>query len=211
MGDNGTGLKARETIRIAVLAAGESRRFGAQKLLAPWRGQPLLSFALRAAQRACPGEVTLVSGFAAEAIEALGKKHADAIVRNPDFAEGIGTSIAAAARACSPDVDALLVALGDQPLVSADHLRAIVAAWDRAPHSIVATAFAGTLGPPALFGREHFVTLSALGGDRGARHLLHEHRESVVTVEFPPAAIDVDTSEDLASLDQDDSSEQTYS
>ena len=208
---NGTGLKARETIRIAVLAAGESRRFGAQKLLATWRGQPLLSFALAAAQRACPGGVLLVTGSDAEAIEALGEKHAIAIVRNPEFAEGIGTSIAVAARACSPDVDALLIALADQPLVSADHLQAIVAAWDRASQSIVATAFAGALGPPVLFGRAHFATLSALGGDRGARHLLHEHRDSVVTVEFPPAAIDVDTSEDLASLDQADSSKPTYS
>lgn len=209
MGDNGTGLQAEVTIRIAVLAAGESRRFGSQKLLAPWQGQPLLAYPLSAAQLACPGGVLLVSGHAAERIEALAAEHADKAVHNPDFAAGVGTSIATAARACSADVDALLIVLGDQPLVTADHLRALIAAWERAADGIVATAYAGTVGPPVLFGRAHFAALTELGGDRGAKQLLLEQREKVVTVEFRPAAVDIDTADDLASLAQGDSSEQT--
>ena len=211
MGDNVTGTRARDTIRIAVLAAGESKRFGPQKLLAPWRGQPLVSHSLRAAQRACPGRVLLVSGHEAEAIEAVTTGDADRIVRNSDFAGGIGTSIAAAARACPAEAQALLIALGDQPLVTADHFRAVIAAWDRSAHSIVATAYAGTFGPPVLVGREYFSMLTGLSGDQGAKHLLHDYRERVVTVEFQPAAVDIDTTGDLVSLGQADSSEQTYS
>lgn len=211
MGDNGTGTKARETVRIAVLAAGESKRFGPQKLLARWQRKPLVSYSLRAAQRACPGGVLLVSGHEAEAIEAAANGNADMIARNSEFAGGIGTSIAAAVHACRDDAEALLIALGDQPLVTADHLRAVIAAWDGSPHGIVATAYAGTVGPPVLFGRAYFAALAALDGEEGAKSVLLEFRKHVVTLEFRPAAVDVDTPGDLASLDQDDSSEQTYS
>jgi molybdenum cofactor cytidylyltransferase len=211
MDDNVTGTTAMETVRVAVLAAGESKRFGTQKLLAPWRGRPLVSHCLRAAQRACPGRVLLVSGHEAEAIEAVSAGDTDVFVRNPGFAGGIGTSIAAAADACPPGTGALLIVLGDQPLVTADHLRALVAAWDRAAHSIVASAYADTFGPPVLLGRAYFGALAALNGDQGAKRILQEFRNHVVTVEFQPAAIDVDSSGDLASLGQADSSEQTYS
>ena len=211
MDDNVTGTRAAETIRIAVLAAGESKRFGSQKLLAPWRGKPLVSYCLGAAQRACPGRVLLVSGHEAEAIEAAASGGADLVVRNPDFAGGIGTSIAAAVRACPDDAAALLIALGDQPLVTADHLRALIAAWDRSPHGIVASAYAGTFGPPVLLGRAFFRALAALKGDQGAKPVLLEFRDQVVTVEFQAAAVDVDTAGDLASLGQADSSEPSYS
>jgi molybdenum cofactor cytidylyltransferase len=210
-GDNVTGTRAPETIHIAVLAAGESKRFGSQKLLASWRGRPLVTYSLRAAQRACPGRVLLVSGHEAEAIEAVSAADTDTIVRNPDFAGGIGTSIAAAARACPRDAAALLIALGDQPLVSADHLRTVIAAWDRSAHSIVATAYAGTFGPPVLFGREYFSALASLNGEQGAKSVLFEFRERVVTVECAPAAVDIDTQGDLKALGQADSSEQMYS
>ena len=153
----------------------------------------------------------LVTGHEADAIEAVSSTRADMIVRNPDHALGIGTSIAAAARACPADADAIVIALGDQPLVTADHYRALISAWDRAGGGIVATAFAETLGPPVLFGRQYLPALAELRDDSGAKRILTEHREQVVTVDFPPAAVDIDTPDDLEGLCQAASSEQTYS
>lgn len=196
-------------VAIAVLAAGESRRFGAHKLLAPWRGRPILQHVLEQAQQACPGKVLLVTGHEADAIEALASAQADRIVRNPDYTLGMGTSIAAAASACS--TDAIVIALGDQPLVTADHYRALISAWNRAATSVVATAYGETFGPPVLFGRGYLSALARLRGDNGAKRILAEHRDRVVTIDFPPAAVDIDTPEDLEGLDQATSSEHTYS
>jgi len=198
-----------ETIRVAVLAAGTSRRFGVHKLLAPWRGRPLLLHALEQAQRACPGQVMLVTGHEAGAVEAAAGDQADTMVRNPDHKGGIGTSIAVAANACPAPTSALMIVLGDQPLVTDAHLRALIAAWDREPGSIVATAWQESFGPPVLFGRRHLPALGQLGDDRGARHILQAHPECVTRVEFQPAAIDIDTPDDFEGLYQADSSEQT--
>jgi molybdenum cofactor cytidylyltransferase len=211
MDDKGTGSGAAETIRIALLAAGESKRFGGQKLLASLHERPLLLHALSHAQRACPGRVLLVTGHEAAAVEAASTNLADTIVRNPAYADGIGTSIAAAVRACPADADAMVIALADQPLVTAEHYRALIAAWERAEQSIVATAFADTFGPPVLFGRQHFSALAELGDDSGAKHVLMERLDSVATLEFGPAAVDIDTPEDLDRISQSASSEQTCS
>lgn len=200
MDDKGTGSCAAGTIRIAVLAAGESRRFGAAKLLVAVDEQPLILHALARAQRACPGGVLLVTGHGAEAIESVAASFADIIVRNPDYTAGLGTSIAAAVRACTPDTDALVIALADQPMVTAGHYRALIAAWNRADLGIVATAFADTFGPPVLFGRQHFSALAALDDDSGAKRILLAHPEYVTTVGFEPAAIDIDSPADLAAL-----------
>ena len=196
-------------VAIAVLAAGESRRFGANKLLAPWRGRPLLQHVLEQAQQACPGSVLLVTGHEAEELEAAVPARADLIVRNLDYAFGMGTSIAAAARACP--ADAIVIALGDQPLVTATHYRALISAWDRTDSGIVATAYDEIFGPPVLFGRRYLPTLTELRDDSGAKRILTEHRDRVITVDFPQASIDIDTPDDLEALCQAASSEQTYS
>lgn len=140
----------------------------------------------------------LITGQDNDDVAAAGADLADAVVFNPDFADGIGTSIAAGARTCRTDVDALAVILADQPLVDANHLRKLADCWDGVPDRIVATAYAGTFGPPVIFGRDYFDELGRLAGDRGARAIVEAHGESVVSVEFAPASIDIDLPEDLA-------------
>ena len=188
-------------IRIAVLAAGQASRFGANKLMQLWRGKPLLSYALEAASRTCPGQVLVVTGADAAAIAPVCGEFAAETVFNPDYARGIGTSIAAAARNCEGNADGMLFLLGDQPLVTSSHLQAIIDLWNQDPQCICASRFAGTQGPPILFGRSYFEQLAELNDDSGAKKIVRDN-DRVVTIEFEPAAIDVDSLEDISHLDK---------
>ena len=188
-------------VRIAILAAGQASRFGANKLLQPWRGKPLLSCVLEAATQACPNNVFLVSGADADNIASICAEFAVDTVLNPNYASGMGTSIAAAARACEGSADGMLLLLGDQPLVTAAHLSELIESWHGDPHRICASRYSDTLGPPVLFGSSCFERLAELNGDQGAKGLI-ENSDSVVAIDFPPAAIDIDRLDDLSELDK---------
>ncbi len=187
-------------VTALVLAAGSARRFGANKLLQTLGDEALLRHSLLAANEAFAGRVTLVTGEDADRVANAAFDLADRVVFNPDYAAGIGTSIAAGARACCGVSDALVVMLADQPLITAGHLRALVTQWDGKPERIVASGYAGTLGPPALFGRDYFDALGSLTGDRGAKAVIEANAQSVVTLAFEPASIDIDSPADLAAV-----------
>ncbi len=188
-------------VRIAILAAGQSTRFGTNKLVQNWRGRSLLSHVLEAATQTCPDQVLVVTGSDADAIASTCADFAVDTIFNPDHASGMGTSIAAAARACEGSADAMLLLLGDQPLVTASHLRELIDAWQDDPYRICASRFSDTLGPPILFGGAYFQQLAQLKGDIGAKELVTDN-DRVVTIDFAPAAIDVDRLGDIAELDK---------
>lgn len=188
-------------ICIAVLAAGQARRFGASKLLQLHDDRPLLHAALGAATAAFPGNVCLVTGHDAAAIAKAASSFGCQQLVNPKFASGMGSSIAAAAKHCAPVADALIIALADQPLITATHLATLASTWNGNSEQIVATEFSGSLGPPVLFGGDYFERLAGLQGDQGARALLRSNAQAVVAVTFEPASIDIDTPADLDELD----------
>lgn len=191
-------MTVRPSVFILVLAAGRSERFGGDKLLTDFRGEPLLRHALRAASEARPGEVVLVTGHRAQQVAEAADGFADRCVRNEHFELGMGTSIACGVASCRHEADAILVHLADQPLVNGAHLRALIERWSGAPDEIVASHYAGRLGPPALFGSAVFDDLCALRGDRGARDLLGSSDYRVYAVDCAAAALDIDTPADLA-------------
>jgi molybdenum cofactor cytidylyltransferase len=183
-----------------VLAAGLSRRYGRSKLLEELSGTPLLGHALTAAQAACPGKVILVTGHDSEDMARASSGLADAVVLNREYRSGIGSSIAKGVSHLREEATAVIIMLADQPLVTAAHIGQIVEKWGNDPDAIVATRYSGVDGPPVLFGHSYFAQLRELEGDAGARHVLQAHRAAVRTVEFEPAAIDIDTPEDLKAL-----------
>ena len=157
-----------------VLAAGFSKRLGVPKQSIVWKGETLLERAVRIAREAV-GEVVVVTSE-----------------NNPEAAEGMASSIRTGVREAGADAR-LLITLCDQPLVTADHLRALVAV--DAP--IVASGYSGTAGVPAVFAPRFGPDLLALRGDRGARSIIETHRAEAVVIPFEDAAIDIDTAEDL--------------
>ena len=98
------------------------------------------------------------------------------------------------------DAAAVIIMLADQPLVTAAHIGQIIEKWGNDPDAIVATRYSGVDGPPVLFGHSYFAELCELEGDAGARQVLQAHQYAVRTVEFAPAAIDIDTPDDLKAL-----------
>lgn len=185
-------------INVVVLAAGQSERFGACKLLENFRGEPLVRHAVRAAQDVAPGGVHVVTGYDADAVAAAAA--ADLIVRNHDYAAGMGGSIARGVRAARDGADAIIVMLADQPLVSASHLAALIDRWSGDESEVVATKTPRSLGPPVLFGSAAFDALCCLDGDGGAKPVMLDPRFTLREVACDDAAIDIDTRADLEAL-----------
>jgi molybdenum cofactor cytidylyltransferase len=182
-------LTAPEPIVAVVPAAGLARRFGSDKLLAPWRGKPLaahiadtlagLSIAHRIA--VCP------SGNRARA--GLFSDRGFAIVWNDDPEAGMGPSLALGAqRAIALGAGAMLVCLADMPAVTAAHLRELIDALE--PGSAVATEANGVRSPPVIFSGARLSALAQLSGDHGGKGLLGDAATIAATSEL---VRDVDT------------------
>ena len=187
-------------IAIVILAAGSARRFGAAKLAQPYAGRALLQHALTAACDCNPGEVVLVTGDYADELAPLAADYAVRVVHNVDHARGMGNSIATGIGALTRPAAAAILLPGDLPLIRAAHLAELVDAWRTTECDAVASAYAGTRGPPVLFSAAWFAHLRALDGDRGARALLDDSNLDTASVDCPAAAFDVDSECDLASL-----------
>lgn len=157
-----------------VLAAGTSSRLGRPKQALLVDGETLLDRAVRIAREAA-GEVLVVDR-----------------TNNPGADEGIASSIRVGVEAAGADAR-ILVTLCDQPRVTAEHLRALIAV--DAP--IVATGYSGIAGVPAIFAPRFVPELLALRGDRGARAIIERHRDEVHVIAFEDAAIDIDLPGDI--------------
>ena len=180
------------TCGAVVLAAGASRRLGEPKQLALVGGERLLERAVRVAGEAgCAPVVVVLGARAAEIEQACGLEGAR-VLRNADWAEGMASSIRVGVAALTGSVDAVVVLGCDQPAVTPEHLRALMAGV--AAGSVTASAYAGRRGIPACFAADAFVELLALTGDKGARDLLQTAR----AVELVDGELDVDTVESLS-------------
>lgn len=190
-------------LRVAavILAAGEAKRFGGQKLLALLGGKPLLQHALDAANASSLAPLALVVGADADAVlagVALGRARP---VHNPAFATGQSSSVQAGLRAVE-EADAAVVLLGDQPRVTAALLEALVGRQRECGAAAVVSRWGGKRMPPTLLHRDLWPAVHALSGDVGAREVLTA-RDDVAVLDVPAALgalDDVDTREDYARL-----------
>jgi molybdenum cofactor cytidylyltransferase len=192
--------KSENSVFAIVLAAGSSSRFGSSKQLVELDGETLIRRADNLAQECCDSRRVLVTGHEWRAVLEACAPTSGFVLLNERHKEGIGTSIATAVRALRHAADAVIVMLADQPLISSDHINALVDAWSGADQEIVATAYADTVGVPALFASGCFDALAVLEGDRGARALIAGGHFPVREVVFQDAAVDIDTADDLARL-----------
>jgi molybdenum cofactor cytidylyltransferase len=181
-----------------VLAAGSGTRFGGTKQLAEVGGKPLAQHAIDALAAAGVGEVVVVTGHEAEAVEAaLRLPPQGRFARNPDHPSGQASSLAVALHALTDDSEGAVILLADQPGVTDAEVRALIDAFAASRARSVRIAY--TDGPgPALLSREVYAEAGHLHGDVGARALFASHPEWVEEVPVPFAAPpDVDRPEDL--------------
>jgi molybdenum cofactor cytidylyltransferase len=189
-------------IAAIVLAAGGSRRLGRAKQLVEYEHETLLARAVRLVREAGVSFAVVVLGAEYEAIAAAVDLSGVCVVRNEGWPQGIASSIHAGLRAVeerTPDVDGVLILTCDQPRLTAEHLQALMGTFGAG--KIVASAYGGGLGVPAIFPRGIFAELYVLSGDKGARALLKRPERAVARVDFPGGEVDVDTPEDLAGLE----------
>jgi molybdenum cofactor cytidylyltransferase len=183
-------------VAAVLLAAGQSRRFGAaDKLLADLDGEPLVTRAARRIVELGPGRRIAVCGSADDVPAKLLTAQGFDIVPNPYPERGLSHSLALGiAEAAAGPEQAALVCLADMPFVRLAHLEALLARFDAGHIPVVASARAGIAMPPALFARALFDRLREMKGDRGAREML----ASAQIVEAPAAELaDVDLPDDL--------------
>ena len=187
-------------VAAIVLAAGQSLRMGgANKLLATFDGEPLVRRTVQAAIASHADPVIAVTGHMADQVTAaLGGLDIE-IVHNPDYAEGLATSLRAGLAAVPAAASGALIMLADMPGVTGRVIDKLIAAFSPGQgRSIVLPTAAGKRGNPVLWSRAYFPELMALTGDSGARHLLAEHDEAVTVVEIGvEVALDVDTPDAL--------------
>lgn len=188
-----------------ILAAGESRRFGAPKQLADWRGRPLLEYvAGRAAEWPRVDEVYAVLGAQAERIMERVDLSGVTVIENLDWREGIASSLRAGLDALLGDREAgaALVVLADQPMVPASAVDRLFEARRRSGRPVILPRYRFVRGHPVLLDRWLWPRLVAgLEGDQGARNLFLAHPEWVEEVTIgEDAPRDIDTREDLRRL-----------
>ncbi len=188
-------------IAAVILAAGRSQRMEAgNKLLAELAGEPLVRRVARTALEAGLAPVVVVLGHDAGAVRAELEGLGLAFTVNPQFAAGIGTSIAAGIRALVEPVDGAAILLGDMPWIAAGDLRRLTNAFDPARGGgICVPVSGGRRGNPVLWSARYFPELKTLDGDVGGRRLLETHADDVCDVAFDDDAVlrDVDTPEAL--------------
>jgi molybdenum cofactor cytidylyltransferase len=184
-----------------VLAAGAATRFGSPKQLVRISGRPLLHNTVsRAVEIAGAATIVVLGAYAAELAPLLSHTPATVVV-NRDWREGIGSSIRTAVARIPATCSGVMIVLADQAAVTAQDLQRLVSAWKRQPEYVAAALYSGSTGVPAIFPRSRFAELAELRGDMGARMLLQRNPDRVVRVPMDSAALDIDTPEDLLSLD----------
>ena len=191
-------------ITAVVLAAGRSTRMGAiNKLIAEIGGKPLVRIAAEQAIASRAKPVIVVTGHQREKVEAALAGLPVRFVHNPDYAEGLGTSLKAGIAAVPEDADGAVVCLGDMPQVDAALIDKLIAAFDPGRGAlIVVPSIEGRRGNPVLWSRRFLPDLMQIQGDIGARHLIGNYAEAVVEVPVSgdAALTDVDTPESLSAV-----------
>ena len=178
-----------------VLAAGEGRRFGSAKQLAPLHGRPLLEHAVAAMASAPLDEVVVVLGARADEVRAGVDVGRARVVVAEDWMDGQSASLRHGVAAV-PAAEAVVVALGDQPFLSPGAVEAVLAARGEGADAVRAT-YGGVPGHPIVLERSLFAAVRELRGDEGARSLLRDARP--VPCDGLGRPDDVDTPEDLDS------------
>lgn len=190
-------------VALAVLAAGRGSRFGGKtpKPLLSLRGKPLVAWVLDAALATELRPVILVAGYRGRAVTRVAPPGV-VVARTRRWRGGVSYSLKAAIEVLEgrPVVEAVCVALADQPLVGADAYRRLVAA-KRAGATLAVATYAGVRANPVLVARPLWREVRRLGGDIGARALMERYPVTDVDCTGTGDPTDVDTLDDLRTLE----------
>lgn len=191
------------TTAALVLAAGGSARMGRPKQLLPVQGRPLLERVLTEVNDSHVDEVLVVLGGHVDAIAAEVDFGRARFIVNPDFGTGMSSSLKAGVRALGPDIDRVIIVLGDQPDVTALLIDKLLKLQSTSGRPSSALDFNGLLHPPVVLERTLWDELDDLQGDLGCRALIRSHPQRVAPLPMGDRGghpIDIDTLDDYHRL-----------
>ncbi len=188
----------KKTVTAIVLAAGESKRMGRPKQLMPFGDVTMLEKVVATILQAGLNEVIVVLGHRAREIAPRLAGRPVVIVTNPDYWQGMSSSLRCGLGRASETVAAFMVVLGDQPLIGRDIVAKLLEEFARGGPGIVAPVYRGQRGHPVIFSSEYRLELLAVTGDAGARVVVEAHPEAVryVEVDSPAVVTGIDTEAD---------------
>lgn len=197
----------KQKIAVLLLAAGQSRRMGADnKLLALVQGKPMLRHVAEHALASKADRVLMVTGHEADNVLNAVWDLDIASVQNPDFGQGLSTSLKVGFKILHDEFDGILVCLGDMPFVSTEVLDQLIDAFDpEEGRAIIIPSAKGKRGNPALISSQFNEDIQEISGDMGAKALITNNDHVVHTVEIDSSSIfaDIDTPEFLAHITEE--------
>jgi len=184
-----------------LLAAGESKRMGALKQLMPLGKSTLLEQAIDSLLNSSVDETIVVVGHKAEEITRAIASRPVKIVLNPDYQHGMSTSIIAGLNLIDPKSQAVMLAMGDQPLVESQTINQLIDAFKSHDKGIAVPTHQGKRGHPIIFAIKYKTELLKLKGDIGGREIIKNHPDDVleVAVKSESVIFDIDTRDDYQS------------
>ncbi|WP_405396934.1 NTP transferase domain-containing protein [Maribacter sp. Asnod2-G09] len=198
-------MKTNLDIAVLIMAAGASRRMDGIKQLMPWKDSNFLLETIKTVRNTNAKSLHVVLGAKAEFINtqcSLKEKNIDIIV-NANWENGLGDSIAHGVKVLlqqRPALDGVLICLADQPLLSFEYLNSLIAEYIKHPSKIIATNYGKKLGVPALFPKLLFEELSVLKGDFGAKEILNNKSNVIISLDAADQIADVDTNLEYQNL-----------
>jgi molybdenum cofactor cytidylyltransferase len=185
-----------ELISVIILAAGSSSRMGQSKQLLLIENEPLLLRSIKATLTSSFENIVVVLGAEEEKHRVVIEHLPVQIIHNQNWANGMGSSLKAGLNhllKLQSDLGAVIIAVCDQPLLSAAHIDKIVETFHQTNKPIVASRYTGVAGVPALFDQSMFSELLDLPDEQGAKKLITKYESTIETIDFPEGAIDLDT------------------
>ena len=193
-----------------VLAAGESRRMGAQKLLLPFGGKTVIAHVVDELLRSDIDAVYVVVGHEGNRITEELSGRSVTIVTNPNYKLGMLSSVRCGLQALPQKCEKVLVALGDQPAITSELVNQIVQSSSTTDKGILVPLYRGKRGHPILFSTRYRDEIMTSFDNVGLRGLLQAHPDDILelTVSTPAVLSDIDSPDDyrreLASFDSID-------
>ena len=187
------------------MAAGASRRMDGIKQLMPWKNSNFLMETIKTIQNTNATSIYVVLGSNADFITtqcSLKEKDIDVIV-NSNWENGLGDSIAHGVKVLlkqRPTLDGILICLADQPLLSFEYLNSLIEEFIKHPSKIIATNYDKKVGVPALFPKLLFEKLCTLKGDFGAKEILNDKSNVIISLDAANQIIDIDTNLEYQNL-----------
>jgi molybdenum cofactor cytidylyltransferase len=190
-------------IGLILLAAGESKRMGTPKQLLSYNGRSLIRHAAKEAVASNCESIMVVLGAYSDRISPELDNLRVHISHNAQWQKGMSSSIATGVKTILKidfNLDAVIVALADQPLITAKTYNQLIDRYRETRAKAIASIYAQTIGVPALFDRDLFTKLSRIEGKDGAKQLLQRYTNPQDNLTVPEAAIDLDTPADYQQL-----------